>query len=188
MGVFTRRSLIGALALGALPPRALAKARKTPDKPVPQPARPLDEADLPAGTRTMLARIRTAAETGDVEALRLPIQRNELPPTFGRGMRGDPIALLKARSADGAGRELLHILMRVLDAGATGLTAGAAPPQYLWPYYANTPYQRRSPAERAASWGLVRVADLGVSLQRGQPLIHRVVIGTDGTWQVFAVL
>jgi hypothetical protein len=185
MTMFNRRDL---LVLPALAVPGLALAKPKPPAAKSAPARPLDEAGLPAGTRTMLMRIRTAAESGDVAALRLPIQRNELPPLFARGLQGDPIAILKARSADGAGRELLRILLRVLEAGCAGLSSGAAPTQFLWPYYANTPYQRRSPAERAASWGLVRVADIGVSIQVGQPQVHRVVIGADGTWQVFAVL
>jgi hypothetical protein len=186
MTVFSRRSILAALPALAVPGVVMAKPKAKPGNALP--SRPLDEANLPTGTRTTLARIRAAAVTGDVEALRLTIQRNELPPLFARGMRADPIAILKARSADGAGRELLHILLRVLDAGCTGLSSGAAPTQFLWPYYANTPDARRSPAKRAASWGLVRVADLGVSLQTGQPQIHRVIIGADGTWQVFAVL
>jgi len=185
MSFITRRSILAAVPALAVPGFALAKPKPKVGN---APAKPLDEASLPTGTRTTLARIREAARGGDVEALRITVQRNELPPLFARGTRADPIAILKARSADGAGREALHILLRVLDAGCTGLSSGAAPTQFLWPYFANTPYQRRSPAERAASWGLVRVADIGVSIQAGQPQIHRVVIGADGTWQVFAVL
>jgi hypothetical protein len=186
MSFFTRRNILAVLPALAVPGVVMAKPK--PKAGNATPSVPLDEAGLPTGTRTTLARIRAAAKTGDVEALGITIQRNELPPLFARGMRADPIAILKARSADGAGHEMLHILLRVLDAGCTGLSSGAAPTQFLWLYYANTPYQRRNPAERAASWGLVRVADIGVSIQAGQPHIHRVIIGTDGTWQVFAVL
>ena len=187
MSLFTRRSILATFPALAVPGAVMAKPKTNP-KAGHAPPRPLDEASLPAGTRTTLARIRSAARGGDVEALRITVQRNELPPLFARGTRADPIAILKARSADGGGRELLHLLLRVLDAGCTGLSSGAAPTQFLWPYYANTPYRRRSPAERAASWGLVRVADIGVSIQAGEPQIHRVVIGADGTWQVFAAL
>ncbi len=148
----------------------------------------VEETTLPAGTRDMLARIRNAAGSGDVQKLLIPIQRNEVPPLFDRGTKQSPIATLKARSADGEGKEMLRILLRTLEAGATPLSSGAAPTQYLWPWFANIPYAKRGATERAASWGLVRVADIGLSTLAREPLMHRVIIGAEGTWQVFAVL
>ena len=185
MSFISRRVMLGGLgSFAALP--AVAQGKK-PAPPTPLP-KPVDEAALPPGTRDMLARIRNAASSGDVQKLLIPIQRNEVPPLFERGAKQSPIATLKARSADGEGKEMLHILLRTLDAGAAALASGAAPTQYLWPHFANTPFAKRNPAEKTASWSLVRVADIGLSTYRNEPLIHRVIIGAEGTWQVFAVL
>lgn len=184
MILLNRRAVVSGLA-GSLTTPAFAQGKK----PVPAPApKRIDEAALPAGTRDMLARIRNAAGTGDVQKLLIPIQRNEVPPLFERGAKQSPIATLKARSADGEGKEMLHILLRTLEAGPAALSSGAAPTQYLWPWFANIPYAKRGPAEQAASWGLVRVADIGLSTLTREPLMHRAIIGAEGTWQVFAVL
>jgi len=172
----TRRSLLAA----GLAPLFPAIASAAPGLAI------VREDALPAGTRDMLGRIRAAAQTGDVRRLRIAIERNELPPIFARGLRNDPITILRERSVDGDGREMLHILSRVLAAPAAAIRQGAAPAQYVWPAYATVPHARRSPEDRAAGWGLVRVADIGISTVAGEPILHRVIIGADGTWQLFA--
>ena len=133
----------------------------------------------------MVQRLRAAAATGDIQRLRIAIERNELPPVFERGARGHGVDILKRRSADGEGKEMLRILTRVLDQGFAASTAGPAPQQFLWPWFARAPFNALDPAARSAAWGLVRVADIGVSIQAGQPLVHRIGIGADGTWHYF---
>ena len=164
----------------ALPASALAQSR--PPKP-PQPN--FDEGRLPPQARDMILRIRDAIGTGDINRLRITIERNETPPIFERGAKGHGVDILKRRSADGQGKEMLHLLRRTLDSGFMIQAAAAAPEQMIWPWFARLAPARFDAAMRAQAWGLVRVADIGMSVQSGQPLFHRLGIGADGTWHYF---
>ena len=65
----------------------------------------------------MRQKILQACARGDIEALRIPIDWNELRPLFERGARRageDPVARLKAMSADPAGQEIIALLRAVL--------------------------------------------------------------------------
>ena len=180
--LMNRRSM---LVLGLAGSAALT-ASGVLGQPMPGPPPPLrDETKLPAQARNMLSRIREAARSGEAAQLRIAIERNELPPVFERGARGHGVDILKRRSCDGEGREMLRILIAVLDQGFMTTGATAAPQQFIWPYFARTAFSALDPAARSASWSLVRLADIGLSVRDQQPLWHRLGIGADGTWHFF---
>ncbi len=185
MQIISRRAAFsGAMAAGAVAASfATASAQPRP------PAAPIDESTLPAPVQDMVSRLRNAAKTGDVMRLRTAIERNELPPLFQRGSGGIPTAglvdLLRRRSVDGTGREMLTILTAVLESGFVPLAGGAAPTQYVWPRFGRTPWRMLDIPTRASAWRLVRVADIGLSTMMGEAQYHRVIIGAEGTWQLF---
>ena len=57
------------------------------------------------------------------------------------GNPGDPIEYLKALSADADGREILAVLLEVLEAGFTHSGEGTSEELYVWPYFAEYPLQ-----------------------------------------------
>jgi hypothetical protein len=191
MHIISRRAVIsGALSAGSLvTSTAVATAQPRAQPVAPARPRPSDESSLPAPVQDMLSRLRNAAITGDVMRLRTAIERNEMPPLFQRGVGGVPTAglvdLLRRRSVDGTGREMLTILTAVLESGFVPVAGGAAPTQYLWPRFARTPWRNMDVNTRASAWRLVRVADIGVSTMMGEAQYHRVIIGAEGTWQLF---
>src|SRR5665647_1510403 len=84
---------------------------------------------LPPLVATLRDQILDAAATGDIEALRPAIERNETIPIFGRGDEQPKtfsvaIDALKRRSFDGKGREVLAILQALLQQPYVIVTRG----------------------------------------------------------------
>ena len=67
-----------------------------------------------------------AARSGDIEALRALMEAQPEPPAVSFGDPGDPIEYLKALSRDADGREILAILLEVLESGFVHVGAGHA--------------------------------------------------------------
>jgi hypothetical protein len=160
------------------PSAAPAKARPLP--PVER-----DTATLPPRIAAMREAIIEAAKSGDVERLRLVIERNELPPLFAKGQKGDVIAALKTRSDDGQGRDTLAALVNALEAGFVRVNAGTAQEMYVWPWFAEYPPQRLDGAALVEVYRIVPARDFKQSLERDRYLGHRLGIGPDGTWHYF---
>ena len=79
-------------------------------------SQPIDDpAALPPPVVAIRAKILEALAKNEIEALRIPIDWNELRPVFAPGAAArDPIEVLKSLSFDGRGREILAILRAVL--------------------------------------------------------------------------
>lgn len=167
--------------------------RKPVAKPKSEPPReivsaPRDIAALPPRVAALREKILDAVATRDLERLRIPVEWNEIPPIFERGLKKgpgfDPLAVLKTRSFDGEGREMLAILEAVLQAPVVSVKRGPFE-NYVWPSFAVSPPAEPDEATRLHMLRCIRFADLGLSDQAGRPLIHRVSFGADGTWHTF---
>ncbi|WP_370464653.1 hypothetical protein [Methylosinus sp. RM1] len=147
-----------------------------------------DLAALPAPARALREKILAACATGDIEALRIPIDWNELRPLFERGARrpagADPIETLKSLSFDRAGREMLSIARAVLSQPFLRITRGPFE-SYEWPAFARRPAPPASEEEALALWACVRFADLAASNADGRPKVMRIGVGADGVWHYF---
>ena len=148
-----------------------------------------DLAALPARVAAMREKILEAVETRDIEALRPAIEWNETPPIFARGGAGPKgfaqmIEILKARSFDGKGLEVLDLLKAVFAQPYVRTTRGPVT-TYVWPAFAMRQRPDPSPDVRLAMYSCVRFANLGARNDIGLPLIERIGIGADGTWHYF---
>ncbi len=161
------------------PPR---KAAPTPPQQISAPIS--NVASLPPRVAALRAKMLEAAETRDIERLRTPIEWNELPPIFERGTRKgpgfDPLDVLKARSFDGKGVEMLAILQAVMEAPFVKVKRGPFE-TYVWPAFALVPEKEPDAATRLHMLRCLRFADL----TSDPPLLHLVRIGADGTWHTF---
>jgi hypothetical protein len=165
---------------------AMTRSRKeTPDL-VSEPSS--DLAALPAPVAAIYAKIVAALEKNDVEALRIPIDWNEVRPLFAKGgtfrAGTDPVEILKAQSFDGKGREILTIARAVLAQPFVKVTRGPVT-LYEWPAFARRPTPPASVAEARARWNCVRFADLPRSNAEGRPRPMRLAIASDGVWHYF---
>ena len=143
---------------------------------------------LPAPVVDMREAILSAVRSGQIEELRHAWELNELKPDLGVASVGDPVAHWRQISGDGAGREILAALAEILDAGYVVLPLGADLENnrlYVWPYFAEVPLDKLSPAQEVELLRLVPPAVAKDMRSAGKYTHWRIVIGADGTWHSF---
>ncbi len=146
-----------------------------------------DDASLPAPVRAIRDKILAALDKNDVEALRIPIDWNEVRPLFARSgtfkAGADPIEILKSLSFDGKGRETVALARAILSQPYVVITRGPVT-LYEWPAFARQP----TPAsidDAHTRWACVRFSDLPRSNTEGRPRATRIGIASDGVWHYF---
>jgi len=162
----------------------MANSKSAPKPTISEPM--TDAAALPRPVAAIRQKILQACAKRDVEALRIPIDWNEVRPLFERGAKRtpgeDPIERLKALSFDRRGDEIVAILRNVLRQAFVIETRGKTQ-MFIWPAFALKPPADPSPEERQIMLGCVRFADLGSAAGRPAPM--RVGIAADGVWHYF---
>ncbi len=144
-----------------------------------------DVSKLPTAVRRLREQIIEAAATGDPEQLRPIIDANGEPPMFSFDDEPDPIAYLKSLSGDEGGREILAILIEVLEAGYVHVDVGTPDEMYVWPYFARYPVDNLTPRQLVELFKLVYAGDYEDMLAYGHYTWFRAGIAPDGTWRYF---
>ncbi|MGD9544151.1 MAG: hypothetical protein AB7F41_07490 [Methylocystis sp.] len=158
----------------------------------------VDLALLPAPVARIRDKILAACETGDVEALRIPIDWNETRPLFAKSgafkAGTDPIEILKALSFDRKGRETISLIRAIFSQPFVKIVRGPTT-LYEWPAFARHPQTPADETEASARWAsarwasarwrCVRFADLPRSNAEGRPHATRIGIAADGVWHYF---
>jgi hypothetical protein len=144
-----------------------------------------DASVLPPEVRRMREAITGAAMSGDIEALRIPIQMNEIPPVFGKEKITDAVAFLKQRSGDGEGREMLAILVQLFRTGFVRKYAGTPNEMIVWPYFAETPLDKLTPSQQVELLTLVPPARVKEMRAKGKYDGYRIGISAKGVWHYF---
>ncbi len=143
---------------------------------------------LPAPVLAMRDKILAACDKGELEALRIPIDWNELRPLFakpGAHPAGtDPIEILRGLSFDSRGFEILNVARAVLAQPYVKIVRGPVT-LYAWPAFAHAPTPPADPAAEQRLWACVRFADFARSQAEGRPRVMRLGVGADGVWHYF---
>lgn len=142
-------------------------------------------AELPEAVRLMREQLIAAAKSGDIERLRPLMQEQPEPPSVAYGDPGDPINYLKALASDADGREVLAILLEVLESGFVHVGQGTAEEFYVWPYFAQYPLETLSPEQLVELFTLLTAADYEDMRSYGTYTFFRVGIAPDGRWLFF---
>jgi hypothetical protein len=139
---------------------------------------------LPDPVKRMLTKIASAAESGDIEAMRPVFESNELKPMVATGFVDDPIAFWKKASADGTGRDILAAMLNVLSSGYVKLGQGKDE-IFVWPYFAATDLAKLTPAQEVELYRIVP-PDLARAMKTsGKYSYYRFGITPAGVWQYF---
>lgn len=140
---------------------------------------------LPPPVRRLREQIIEAALTGDIEKLRPIFEATGEPPVVSFGDIDDPIDYLKSISGDPEGREILAILIEVLEAGFVHVEIGTPEDMYVWPYFARFPPDGLSGPQMVELFKLLTAGDYEEMKIYGTYLFYRVGIGPDGVWKFF---
>jgi hypothetical protein len=166
-----------------------AAARTKKQQPTPVPEIRYGTERLPAPVHDTREAILAAVRSGRIEDLRHAWELNELKPDLGAPLtEGDPIAHWKQISGDGEGREILAVLAEILDAGYVALPLGRDLENnrvYIWPYLAEVPIDKLSPAQEVELLRIVAPTALKAMRTAGKYTHWRIAIGADGTWHSF---
>ena len=144
-----------------------------------------DVSKLPVPVARLREQIIEAASTGDPEKLRPIMEANGTPPALSFDAVDDPIAYLKSSSGDEGGREILAVLIEVLQAGYVHVGVGTPDEMYVWPYFARYPVDQLSPRQLVELFKLVYAGDYEDMKTYGSYLYYRAGIAPDGTWKYF---
>lgn len=145
-----------------------------------------DVSKLPPQVQRMRRAILEAATSGEIEALRIPIDMNELHPIFAKDRTPDPIAYLKSASADGNGREMLAILYNLLTTGYAIKDAGTKNEMIVWPYHAAIPLGALTPSQEVEIYRFLPPSRVKEMAAAGKYSFYSVGIGKDGVWHYFS--
>jgi hypothetical protein len=140
---------------------------------------------LPIPVEEMREAILSAVRAGRIEELRHAYELNELKPDLGIGPESDPVAHWKKISGDGQGREILAALAEILETGYVVLPLGRDLENnriYVWPYFAEMPLDKLTPAQEVELLRLVPPAAAKGMKAARKYTYWRIAIGADGTW------
>ena len=152
----------------------------------PPPAILHDLSALPAPVRRMHDALMQAAVSGDIEAMRLPIEMNEVSPIIGLdGGSADPLDALRAMSGDADGIEILAIMSELLEMGFVRVGEGTPQDMYVWPYFAHYPFSALTKPQRVTLFRLITAGDYEDMDAIGHYSFFRLGIAPDGTWHYF---
>lgn len=140
---------------------------------------------LPDPVRKTWQALIDAARSGDIEALRPLIAAQPEPPVFAFGGIEDPIDHLKSLSGDPEGREILAILLEVLEIGFVRVEQGTDNEMYVWPYFADVPLDRLTAEQVVELFTILTAGDYQDMLSYGAYIFFRVGISPDGRWHFF---
>lgn len=144
-----------------------------------------DVSILPEAVGRMRAAMLSAAMSGDIEAMRGPVEMNEIPPMIAAERPVDPVAYWKQISGDGQGREIMAIVVELFRTGFVRKAAGTPDEMYIWPYFAEVPLDKLTPAQEVELLTLVTPDRLKAMRAAGRYDHYQIGIAHDGTWHFF---
>ncbi len=144
-----------------------------------------DTTKLPPEVDRMRRAILAAAMSGEIASMRVPVEMNEIKPIVSLEKVADPIAHWKAISGDGEGREILATIIQLFRTGYVRKAAGTGDEIYVWPYFAEIPIDRLTPAQEVELLTIVSPARLKAMQASGKYDHYRIGIAHDGTWHYF---
>jgi len=145
-----------------------------------------DLTQMPEPARRMRELILEAAATGDPEKLRalLGTGPNATQLAFSE-IDTDSIEYLRSISGDGAGQEILAILIDLLNTGFVRIDAGGPNETYVWPYFVAQPLEGLTAPQKVELLRLVTAGDVEDMKAYGAYNFYRVGISPDGEWRFF---
>lgn len=140
---------------------------------------------LPPAVRATREALIAAAKTGELDSLRPLIEKTDPPPSFSDLDGSDPLDILRAESGDEDGREVLAILLDILDAGWVKVDEGTPRERYVWPYFARYPMEDLDGRQLVELFRIMTAGDFEGMKAAGSYVFFRAEIAPDGRWLAY---
>jgi len=151
----------------------------------PPPTVEYDFSQLPTPVGRLREQLIEAARSGDIENLRPIFEANQELPLISFDEIEDPIDHLKSLAGDPDGREILAILIEVLDAGFVHVDIDTPEEMYVWPYFARYPLDDLTGRQMVELFKLLTAGDYEDMKIFGAYIFYRVGITPNGVWKYF---
>ncbi|WP_075219967.1 hypothetical protein [Acuticoccus yangtzensis] len=141
------------------------------------------DSDLPPPVLAMRDSLIKAARTGEIDALRPIFAGQTLPPIVSTYVDvEDEVDFLRHESGDAEGREILAILLEILETGHVRLEEDGT---YVWPYFAEVPLEELQPEHYVELYRILTSIDVEEMQRMGRYTFFRVGISDDGRLRYF---
>ena len=140
---------------------------------------------LPQPVRATRDALIAAARTGDIEALRPIIAAQKHPPTVSYGGPDDAVAYLKDTSEDDEGRQILGLLIDLLDQPFAYFPKSEGETYYIWPYLSQLDPTTLTPEQEVDAYRLLTAEQLQELRDLEAWYYWRVYISESGEWSAF---
>ena len=140
---------------------------------------------LPEAVGRMRAAMLSAAMSGDIEAMRIPVEMNEIPPMIAAEKIADPVAYWKKISGDGQGREIMAIMVELFRTGFVRKAAGTGGRDVCLALFRRIPLDKLDAAQEVELLTLVTPERLKAMRVAGRYDHYQIGIAHDGTWHFF---
>lgn len=162
-----------------------ALAQEAADTAWPTPQISSDISALPAAVQEKRQALMDAARSGNIEELGAIMNAQAVPPNVSFGDPDDPLAYLKEISEDDEGRQILGLLIDLLDQPYAYYPDSGGATNYIWPYLAELDPTAMTPEQTVDAYRLLnseQIAELG---EFGGWYYWRTIINEDGEWTAF---
>ena len=143
-----------------------------------------DPSTLPDPVQRMLGKIISAAQTGNLEAMRAVLESNELKPMVAATHVHDPIQYWMEQSRNGTGRDVLAAMLNIIASGAV-LTGKGHDAVYVWPYFAEADIAKLTPPQQVEFYRVVPPKKAEAIVKSGKYDYYRLGISPAGVWHYF---
>lgn len=141
--------------------------------------------DLPKAVKVLRLKLIDIAHSGEIEKLRPLLDSFKEPPLLSFQDEGDPIEFLKTSSGDGEGREILAILLEVLESGYVRRNEDNDGDIYIWPYFVEIPPDDLTSRQIVELFRIITAGDFEDMKAYGTYIFYRVGITPDGELKFF---
>lgn len=141
-----------------------------------------DMEQLPAAVVEMREAMLEAVAKADIEAMRIPVEMNEIPPAIGPAGADDPIKYWRDASGDGEGREVLAQIGLIMAMPCAKVASTDGQVMLIWPYLAAVPLGSLDPVQLVDFYRLARGEEAKAMRAGGTYTSWRIGIGENGVW------
>lgn len=146
-----------------------------------------DVALLPASVKRTRDRLIAAARTGDLDAVKAVVAASPVRVILDPSGSEEAIKIWRTQYPDSEGREVLAILLNILDSGFVRLSPDTPDEIYVWPYFAHVPVKTLDPPQLVELFRLVTAYDYQQMRASDTYSFFKLGIGVDGTLHYFVV-